>query len=58
MKKIILLIILVLLLTGCKATYNISFDKDINESIKIYTSNTNIETANKETVNKANSTFD
>ncbi len=52
MKKIILLIILVLLLTGCKATYNISFDKDINESIKIYTSNTNIETANKETVNK------
>ena len=52
MKKIILLILLVLLLTGCKATYNISFDKNINESIKIYTSNTNIETANKETVNK------
>ena len=53
MKKIILLISLVFLLTGCKATYDISFDENkINESIKIYTTNTNIENATKETIDK------
>lgn len=52
MKKI-LLILLILLLTGCKATYNISFDeKNINESIKIYTNNSNIENANQKTIDK------
>lgn len=54
MKKILLLITLVLLLTGCKATYNISFDSnEINESIKIYTDNTLIESADQKTIQKA-----
>ncbi len=45
MKKIFLLLITLLLLTGCKATYEINFDESINEEIRIYTENSNIQNA-------------
>ncbi len=38
MKKIIILLITIILLTGCNATYDITFNKDnISDSIKVYT---------------------
>ena len=39
MKKILLLLITLLLLTGCKATYNIDFNEKIEEEIKVYVEN-------------------
>ena len=47
MKKTIILLITLLLLTGCKATYNINFNETIDEEIKIYTENENINKANQ-----------
>ncbi len=47
MKKRILLILVILLLTGCKATYNINFDSDkIYDEIEIYDDSVKINQAN------------
>lgn len=43
MKKKILLLITLLLLTGCQATYNINFNDEIEEEIRVYTENKDIE---------------
>ncbi len=52
MKKIIILLITIILLTGCNASYDINFNKDkIEDSIKIYTSSKNINNATNETTN-------
>lgn len=49
MKKILLLLITTVLLTGCTATYDITFDEDIiHDSIKVYTDSKNVNTASKE----------
>ena len=41
MKKIILLFILVLFITGCKATVNVNIDKDnVTEKVSVYEKNT------------------
>ncbi len=53
MKKIIILCITTILLTGCNATYNINFTKNkIEDSIKIYTNNKNVQNATKEVTEK------
>lgn len=52
MKKIIILLITSLLLTGCNATYNINItNNQINDSIKIYTKNSNVQNATDTMIN-------
>lgn len=45
MKKILLLLITLLLLTGCKATYKIEFNEKIDEEINVYVENDIIKNA-------------
>ena len=52
MKKILLLIITTILLTGCKATYDITFEEEkIYDSIKVYTDSKNVNSASEDTLN-------
>ena len=56
MKKKILILLIILLLTGCKATYNINFDDNkIYDEIEIYENSSTINTANKEQEEEINS---
>ena len=51
MKKIIILLITTILLTGCNATYDIKFtENNIKDSIKIYTNSKKVQTATENTI--------
>lgn len=51
MKKIIIMLISLILLTGCSATYDINIkDKKISDEIKIYTDNDNVKKATQATL--------
>ena len=51
MKKVLLLLITLILLTGCTATYNINIkDKTIEDSIKVYTDSKKVQNADKKTI--------
>ena len=53
MKKILLLITTLFLLTGCNATYEININKDkINDTITITTDSKNVATAREETIDQ------
>lgn len=55
MKKKITLLIMSILLTGCSANYNVSFDKEkIHDSIEIYENSSIINNANTEKENEIN----
>lgn len=55
MKKIILLVTLIFILTGCQSTYEINFtEQNIKEEITISTENKNIKNATQTTINKVN----
>lgn len=51
MKKIIILLITTILLTGCNVTYDIKFtENNIKDSIKIYTNSKKVQTATENTI--------
>lgn len=51
MKKILILILLVVTLTGCSATYDITFTDDkIKDEIRVYTDNETVNNANQKTI--------
>lgn len=53
MKKIIMLLITVILLTGCEATYDIHIQEDkITDNIKIFTDSTTVQRANEKDTTK------
>ena len=53
MKKIIILLITAILLTGCEATYEINIQKDkINDNIKLYTDSSIVNNATPNQINE------